>query len=638
MDERGAGVPWHELEGVPAGREQVPGLLRGLMTPGRRGTCTSWAKLEELIGWRSDEPLFPRATSRLFELLPRLDERRRILVLDYLARRAWRVCDSSVGVHRPAFIAFTTSGHHVVPLVSDRSATVRTRAAWVLRELRRNDPATLDVLRRQAAEEEDPAALVSQLLAVGALSASGSPEPVTAQWARPWLDHRHVQVRLAAARAVLLMAAPGEARGTGRRVAEAFAEIGTGALPEVPWWPAGYAPVGRFADLLAAHPQEAQALVDGLARHRNPRLRREAVSAAGRQLRHWRNPPAGLWETVAAGLEDESEVAGEAATVFARGGNAAAPYADRLVRFVEGFGLGAHTASGNGAVRALAGMGDDRATAWYRERFGDFRPPVESLPERWAPALLPGFRERLAAGPGTSGLAEALEALTRWGPAAASAAPELIGLLDTALARPAAEALGRIGPTASAAADPLAALARGDTSPWRFGRPETERSPKPWQGAQTAAWAHWRVTGDPEPALRLCGSAARAGPGRPVLRYLADLGPLAAPYADAVRALLGCHGEWTRVGAAEAWWRITGEAAPAVETLLPELAPLAEHRVPPLVLQTVRALGAIGRPAAAALPALHAVIASERRYGADVLRDEELCRTAREALDRIEGP
>ncbi|MET9467840.1 hypothetical protein ABZY44_24155 [Streptomyces sp. NPDC006544] len=634
MDERGAVVPWYELEGVPEGRERVPGLLRGLVTPGRRGS--SWAKLEALIGWRSDEPLFAPVTSRLFELLPRLDERRRILVLAYLARRAARVCDRSVGVHRPAFLAFTAGGHHVVPLVSDRSAGVRARAAWAVRELRRDDPATLDVLRRQAAEERDPTALVSQLLAVGALSGSGAPEAGIARWPRPWLDHKHVQVRLAAARAVLLTAAPGDARGTGRRVAGAFAEIGGGALSEVPWWPLGYDPIERFAELLAAQPQEAQALVDGLARHRDPRLRRKAVGAAGRQLRHWRNPSGRLWETVAAGLEDDPEVADEAASVFARGGNAAAPYADRLVGFVEGFGLTPRSASTDRAVQALAGMGDDRAKGWYRERFGSYYLKVESLPERWAPDLLPPLRERLAGDPGARAVPEALEILTRWGPAAAQAVPELTGLLTTAHARPAAEALGRIGPAASTAAGVLAALARGDATPWPLGL-SAGRPPKPWQGVQTAAWAHWRVSGDPELALRVCGSAARAGLSRPVLRYLADLGPLAAPYADDVRHLLDAPGEWTRVGAAEAWWRMTGEAAPALAALLPELRPLDEHLVPPLVLRTVRALGAIGRPAAAALPVLRAVIASERRYGADILRDEELCRTAREALERVEG-
>ncbi|MFI1279478.1 hypothetical protein ACH4U5_01725 [Streptomyces sp. NPDC020858] len=172
-------------------------------------------------------------------------------------------------------------------------------------------------------------------------------------------------------------------------------------------------------------------------------------------------------------------------------------------------------------------------------------------------------------------------------------------------------------------------LSGASPSSWR----PTRRRPRPW-----AAWAHWRITGDPETALRVCGAAARAGLGRPVLRYLADLGPLAAPYADAVRPLLTCPGEWSRVGAAEAWWRITGDAAPAVEALLPELAPPAGHRVTPLVLRTVRALGAIGRPAAAALPVLQAVMSSRRRHGGDILRDEELFRVARKALSCIVQP
>lgn len=637
MDERGAGAPWHELEGVPAGREVVPGLLRGLLIPGLQRS--SWAKLEELLGWQTDDPLFTEVAGRLFELLPRLDTRRRARVLGFLAQKAHLVCERPAGVHRRTFLAFTGAGHRVLPMVPDRSAEVRTRAAWLLRELRGQDPAVLGALRKQAAEEPDPTALVAQLLAVGRLSGSEDPGETTG-WVRPWLDHRDAHVRLAAAWAVLLVAAPDGAEGTGRRLAEIFAEIGNGRLPDVPWGYYRFTPIEQCARPLSAHPLEAAALVDGLSRHRNADLREEAVTVAGMQLRYWRHPSAHLWETVAAGLEDEAGVATEALEVFARGGTAAAPYADRLARFAKRSGLDRFGSrpdpecpSTDYAVQALVGIGDDRARAWYRGRFGSFYLSVDSLPERWAPDLLPAFRKRLSSASEAGSVSEVLEILARWGPSAAPAVPELTRLLDTPLARPAAEALGRIGPAASAAADALAALARSESLPWGGGYP-----PRPWQGAQTAAWAHWRVTGDPELALRVCGSAAQAGPGRPVLRYLADLGPLAAPYADAVGALLGSYGEWTRVGAAEAWWRITGDADTAVATLLPELRPLDDHLVDPLVLQTVRALGAIGRPSAVALPVLHAVIASERRYGADIRRDEELCGVTREALDRIEGP
>ncbi|WP_327256150.1 hypothetical protein [Streptomyces sp. NBC_01244] len=634
MDERGAGTPWHELEGVAAGREEVPGLLRGLRIPGLRRS--SWARLEKLIGWQSDEPLFVEVTGRLIELLPRLDRRRRALALGLLARRAQGIGERRVGVHRPTFLAFAARAHHLVPLVSDPSARVRTGASWALRELGHEDPTTLDALRRQAAVERDPTALVSHLLAVGVLSGTGD-RAAAAEWARAWLDHRHPLVRLAAARVVLLRAAPGGAEGTGRRVAGVFAEIGTGLLPVVPWFPEGYATMDRFAVQVAAHPREGEALVEGLARHRDPALRTQAVRAAALQLRSWRHPAAHLWETVAGGLEDEPEVAGEALMALADCGKAAAPYADRIVRALQR-PAGRVWPDSHAAVRALVHIGDRRAVPPYREMLGDSFLKVGALPVHWAPELLPVFRDRLAHGPGAPGADRVLRILAQWGPAAAPAVPELSDLLDGRAARPAAEALGRIGPAASAAAGALAGLARGDVVPWRFG-PGGERSPKPWQGAQTAAWAYWRVTGDPELALGAGGPAARAGFGRPVLRYLADLGPLAAPYADSVRALLDSPGEWTRVGAAEAWWRITGDPAPAVTALLPELAPLAEHRVTEVTLRTVRALGAIGPPAAAALPALRAVVAGPpRRYGASFLMDEELLRDAREALDRISGP
>lgn len=633
MSERGAGVPWHVLEQVPAGREEIPALLRGLVTFGQRRQA--WLRLKEKLGWQSDSPLFAHAASCLFEMLAELDERTLVHVLDFLARRGHGACRTSVGVHYMAFTVFTNAGRHVLPLVAHRAAGVRTGAAWVLRTIGCVEPAALDALRRQAAVEDDATALTSQLLAVGQLSrlpsctdrAGGAG---TAAWLRPWLEHEDALVRLAAARGILSAGTPGDpdaTAGTGRAVASALAATGCGPLPEVPWWPDGYGPVKPLARLLAPHPPQASALVHTLTGHAGAELREAAVVTAGALLSHWRDPGAEPWETVAAALDDEP-VTSAALDVFARGGAAAAPYADRLVRYVVE--RSADPYYSGMAVRGLVGMDDDRAAGWYAERRGNHFVQVDSVPERWAPKLLPGFRAALAPGSEDRARPEVLRILAQWGPAAAPALPELAALLDTPAARPAAEVLGRIGPVAGrGAARKVAGALAGLADAY------TERSGYRWQGAQTAAWAHWRVTGDPELALRVCGAAARAGHGRPVLRYLADLGPLAAPYADAVRPLLACPGEWSRVGGAEAWWRITGDAAPAVEALLPELAPLAGHAVTPLVLRTVRVLGAIGRPAAAAVPVLQQVTASPRRYGGDILRDEELCRAAREALAGI---
>ncbi|MFE9929303.1 hypothetical protein [Streptomyces sp. NPDC005533] len=47
------------------------------------------------------------------------------------------------------------------------------------------------------------------------------------------------------------------------------------------------------------------------------------------------------------------------------------------------------------------------------------------------------------------------------------------------------------------------------------------------------------------------------------------------------------------------------------------------------------ALGAIGRPAAAAAPLLAEVPLSERRYGGDIVRDEARCRVVRTALAAV---
>lgn len=624
MDERGAGpVAWHVLERVPAGQERIPGLLRGLVTVGQRQN--SWLRLEDALGWRRDTPLFAHTVAHLLVLLPRLDDRRLAQVLDFLARRGHGACGSSVGVHRGAYELFTNLWPHMLPLISHRANGVRTGAAWVLRSVRCAEPAALEALRRRAAVEDDPTALVSQLLALGELSDDR-------RWLLPWLDHGQPLVALAAARGVLAPGGTDIADGAaGRAAARGLAAVaGTGRLPDIPWWPLGYHPAEHFAERAAPYPNEAAALITAAAGHRHAHLRRAAVRAAGARLRYSRERAPELWAAIAAGLDDEPAVASASVEVFADGGTEAAPYADLLVRHAERSGGAAgHTADADLVLRALVGMGDDRAADRYAARLSSPWLDVAPLPARWAPRLLPVLRRRLA-GDDRQGRAtpRILRTLAEWGPVAAPAVPELVRLLHTPFARAAAEALGAIGPAAATgrAAGPLAALTTAGPGPGRH----------PWHGgAQTAAWAYWRVTADPEPALRVCGAAVRAGLGQAVLRYLADLGPLASLHADAVRALLTCPGQWSRVGAAEAWWRITGDAGPAVEALLPELAPLARYSATPLVLRTVRVLGAIGGPAAAALPVLHEVASSPRRYGR-IPADEELLRAVREALVTIE--
>lgn len=195
--------------------------------------------------------------------------------------------------------------------------------------------------------------------------------------------------------------------------------------------------------------------------------------------------------------------------------------------------------------------------------------------------------------------------------------------------------LGRIGPPARVAVDAVERLAAGRRRPPHFAASATR-----WHGRQHAAWALWRITGAAEPALSLLGQAVRRGPGHAVLSYLAEFGPLAAAHAEPVRRLHDGPGGWSRVEAAHAWWRITGDPVAAVPVLVAALEPLRCRRSSPLVRAAVRYLGAIGRPAEVALPLLDAALAGDRRHhdprGRRPIRDDDaLVREARIAVDRI---
>ncbi|MEU6355841.1 hypothetical protein ABZ896_42110 [Streptomyces sp. NPDC047072] len=113
-----------------------------------------------------------------------------------------------------------------------------------------------------------------------------------------------------------------------------------------------------------------------------------------------------------------------------------------------------------------------------------------------------------------------------------------------------------------------------------------------------AAWAQWRTGGAPEPALTALARAVEGDFPHPQLARLADLGSLAAPLADRLRALTGAEYDWTRVEAAYALWSATGETEVAVPVLLAEVRGLAEGQFLPVAHRAVRHLTRIGPPAA----------------------------------------
>jgi hypothetical protein len=122
--------------------------------------------------------------------------------------------------------------------------------------------------------------------------------------------------------------------------------------------------------------------------------------------------------------------------------------------------------------------------------------------------------------------------------------PELVDLLDAEYPESPAAALGAIGPAAIESAPALARLAGADS------RRVSDR----W----SAAYAHARVTGRPDLVLERA-SADLNDPPPAAFRALAAVGPAAEGYRDRVREQLDARDEWTRVEAAHALWRITGD-------------------------------------------------------------------------------
>ncbi|MFE2021905.1 hypothetical protein ACFW9O_28085 [Streptomyces sp. NPDC059499] len=236
-----------------------------------------------------------------------------------------------------------------------------------------------------------------------------------------------------------------------------------------------------------------------------------------------------------------------------------------------------------------------------------------------ADELHPGIRRTLVGSADREGLRPVLTALAGWGPSASEAVPELVPVLATRNVRWACDVLGSIGPAAALAADTLESFVCGITQPPRHdGSPLLPYGTRRWHGAQNAAWAHWRITGDSKVFLAFLEDAASRGLANADLGRLAELGPQASRCAAVVRPLLESHGPWTRVQAAHAWWRITGDTDAAVPVLLAALEPLRSGDADESCRAAVRYIARIGAPARAAAPLLEATLASDRRFPADV--------------------
>ncbi|MFF3441921.1 hypothetical protein [Streptosporangium sp. NPDC002721] len=274
------------------------------------------------------------------------------------------------------------------------------------------------------------------------------------------------------------------------------------------------------------------------------------------------------------------------------------------------------------ALWGLAWSGDDRAVpglldllarpkagfTLYGQRAGRFSfwPSAPSLAElltpcaSWAHSLIPALSPHLRPDSADDLRRSLLEILAEWAATQATevarVVPELTPLLERDEWGWAAAVLGEIGPQAAQAAPELERL---------LGTGERRTLIE-------IAWAHFRVTGDPEPALRILGP--RLGEEHHVSRRLGDLGPHATAHVPTLRLLAKALDPWTAHEAAHALIKITGDPGEGAHILIRPIAELLEGRPLPVASAAARALAGIDGLPEGHLAIMRDVLADDRRH------------------------
>ncbi|MFC4913910.1 hypothetical protein [Actinomadura gamaensis] len=615
-------VPWDELGYAYSGHCDVPALFRSLLVDGE-----AFAAVEELLNELHHQGGFictaaPAALPFLVEAAgsPRVPCRALVLViLARLARTAATVAPRLVAPDWPR--AWKRAHPGLLALLDDADPAVRTGAIWVLS----NDVTDPDEVARTLIDgwpDPDVSVRIDTLLALGDLAErlSVAVLPETLVFLRDRADGADAHHAMYAALA-LAAALPGRPVPAASIVAGLAAEAV--ALPHSNLAPRDSVHV---TDVLRdLDRRTGEAVCAALLTRPEEHLRAMAVQAAGDVLARRRAPEllSALRECVGT-LENPAP----ALAILAAHARREEPRdADLMAPHLDG-------PSGELAMWGLAWSGDDRALpglldllarrrtglTWHgrrAERFG-FWPSSPSLAELltpcapWAASLVASVSPYLRAD-ATDGMRQSLlETLAAW--AATQAAevarlvPEVAALLDRDEWGRAAAVLGAIGPEAAQAV------------------PDVERmfgSGGPRARVETA-WAHFRMTGDPEPALRVLGP--RLGDDHHVTRRLGDLGSHAAAYVPTLRLMAKASEIWTAFHAAHALIRITGDPDEGTHVLMRPLRELLEGRPLPLATAAARALDDVRELPGGYIITIRGVLADDRRHshlgGVSAIRED----------------
>lgn len=625
-------VGWAALQHHYGSAEDVPGLLRRCAGPDREDADdAAFELLNHLFhqgGWICSAA--PAALPFLVRLAGSADVPLscRCVMLELMSRLA-----AEAGLVAERFLdpGWHPAWERVLPdvldLLDDPAPEIRRSAAHLLGVCGSPGAHLLPALTRRRQAETDPAACLDLVLALGE---AGRREPAGPQAARVLaslrglLDAPQAQLRLAAVHAL----APADPGLPVRRIDALLEAVRD---PSVALWrrtstvEAGVKGVHHWTAALFTGPSTDFAL--GLLRdHPDVDQRVGALSQAAALLARWRSASTALLPALRARLDDPApEVRFRAVEALACLGPAAAGHADEVAALLGDTGTRA-TRRGEtvaeAALWALARMNDPRClpaltevmagtrsgfasgsagypvtAGWHHVVLPALHEVLEQLPDHAEP-LVPVIGARLEAATDGRPVDRLCEVLANWGPAARAAVPHLLGLLeDDRTWAAAARALAGIGTAAERAREPL--LARTGT-----GAAHTE----------LAAWAHWKVGGEPGPAVEALGRVVTVPSVRwPALRMLADLGPHAAGHAQRLRALTTDGDPWTRVEAAHALWAATGDADSTAPVFADVLRGLEAGTHLPVMLPALRYLARTGRAGRLAAPLLRHALSGDQR-------------------------
>jgi hypothetical protein len=644
-------VPWGDLRHNYGTAEDVPGLLRECAgaEPGKGAVAAG--NLDNLLfhqgGWVCS------AASAALPFLARLacdpGVAARVDVLEMISSLAR---EATIAEHRFVDPGWSPALQMVTPallgLLGDDDPAVRRAAVYLAGVGGLDAGLALAALRVRLREEPEATLRWDIVAAMGkAAAGTGSAGGVRGELEGMARDAAEVQVRLAAVHGLASLKAPvSEHAGL---MADAVTQSDAGRWQDSAW--VGGHPgtvVTATGALLLDDPQAAVGYAAGVSARGGAGQRAAALAHAGALMRQWRAVPGTLLQLVARELAAaEAEVRYRAAYLLACAGHDAVPYAGQVAALAgngSAAGYRGEDAVGDAAVWALARMRDPRAVRELASRLAGGRLGFTTRSVRFGNGALPftvdlpgigavvtrADPDAELTGPVTSLLRTAVadgdlalagmlcEAVGEWRAKAEPAVPALLLALaasssDRFPGAAAALALGQIGAPARRAAGKLRRRAR--------------------EGSGGAAWALWRVTGDPAEALPLLTARlAESRRGHVLARHLADFGPLAAGSEGRLRQMLDEADHWTQAEAAHALWRIAGDATTAVHVLAGLVAPLGDGAFIPARLAAMRYLAAIPDPTHQAAAVARSVLDNPRRLayfgGWRVFDDDDEIRAA----------